>query len=386
MTVQWMTRLLERRTMAPDTTQRIARLTPLAEVVARIAALVMPVEPREVGVATAAGRILAADVTVPPHPAAALALRDGFAVSADLTTDAGAYAPLPLPHATRIDAGEFMPTHADAVAPLDAVALRGSQAQIMAPVTAGEGLLPLGADTSSAPFLQAGVCLNRVRIAALSALGINRVLVREPRLRLLRARGGRDAIIDAAAALVARAIAAAGGNALTDEAADAAPLAEAVKDEDSDAFVVIGGTGGGRNDTSVRALAEVGRVVAHGIALSPGETSALGSAGTRPVLLLPGRLDAALAAWVTLGAHILQRLSARTEEAPSINAKLARKVASTLGLAELVPVRLNQREAEPLGSGYLPLHMLSRADGWILVAADREGYPAGSEVVVRFWP
>ena len=50
--------------MTADTTQRFARLTPLAEVEARIDALVAPVAPRAVGIATALGHVLAADVTV----------------------------------------------------------------------------------------------------------------------------------------------------------------------------------------------------------------------------------------------------------------------------------------------------------------------------------
>ena len=73
-------------------------------------------------------------------------------------------------------------------------------------------------------------------------------------------------------------------------------------------------------------------------------------------------------------------------EPPAVSARLTRKVASNLGLAELIPVRLRDGEAEPLGSGYLPLRTIARADGWMLVAADREGYPAGTPVMVRPWP
>ncbi len=370
------------------TTQRIARLTPLDEVLARIDALVEPVEPREVAMAAASGRVLAADVIVPSHPQVPLALRDGWAVSSDLTTDASSYAPAPLRVAIRIDAGEPMPAGADAVAPLDIVAMRGSGAEIIAQVGQGEGMLPAGADAvPSSVFLQAGKCLSRVQIAALTAAGISHALVREPRLRVVRARPGRDPFIDATAALVARAIAAEGGAALIDQAEpEDAPLAEALKDEAADAVVVIGGTGGGRNDASVHTLAGLGRVEVHGIALSPGETAAFGLVGTQPVLLLPGRLDAALAVWLLLGARVLARLSASTEEPIALSAKLARKVASSLGFAELIPVRLRDGNAEPLGSGYLPLHALAQSDGWMLVAADREGYPAGTEVMVRPWP
>jgi molybdopterin biosynthesis enzyme len=64
-------------------------------------------------------------------------------------------------------------------------------------------------------------------------------------------------------------------------------------------IVAIGGTGSGRNDESVRTLARAGTVQFHGIGITPGETTALGFVGARPVLLLPGRIDAALAGWLT---------------------------------------------------------------------------------------
>src|SRR5712691_4542332 len=121
--------------MEPAAPQRIARLTPLVEVLARIDAAVKPVAPRSIAPSAALGCILAEPVVVAaPLPAAALALRDGWAVASDLTTDAGAYAPAPLPAATRIDVGQPLPPQTDAVAPLDAVTLRKGAAQALAPV------------------------------------------------------------------------------------------------------------------------------------------------------------------------------------------------------------------------------------------------------------
>ena len=130
----------------PDTPQRIARLTPLSDVLGRIDALVAPVGPRELGTGAAAGRVLASDVSVPRRPPGPRALRDGWAVSAELTTDASSYAPVPLPAATRIDVGEAMPAGTDAVAPLDVVVARGGRTEIIAPVAVGDGVLPAGAD------------------------------------------------------------------------------------------------------------------------------------------------------------------------------------------------------------------------------------------------
>jgi len=64
------------------TPQRIVRLTPLDDVLARIDALVKPVEARATASLTdALGRTLADDIVIAaPIPPAALALRDGWAV------------------------------------------------------------------------------------------------------------------------------------------------------------------------------------------------------------------------------------------------------------------------------------------------------------------
>jgi molybdopterin biosynthesis enzyme len=109
-------------------------------------------------------------------------------------------------------------------------------------------------------------------------------------------------------------------------------------------------------------------------------------AGQRPVLLVPGRLDAALAVWLTLGRHLVARLTGGFDDLQGTLALLTRKHASPLGLAEVVPVHQSGDQTEPIASGYWPMQALARANGWILVPSDSEGYPAGAEVVVRALP
>jgi molybdopterin molybdotransferase len=369
----------------PDRRQRIARLTPLVDVLARLDALVKPVTPRTADLAAARGRTLAGDVVIhAPVPATARALRDGWAVSSDLITDAGAYAPAPLPSVVWVDVGEPLPGDADAVAPLDAVAIRDGAAQALAPVGPGEGALPTGADVASGTtLLPTGRRLGGIELALLAAAGVAEVRVRAPRLRLVRAASGSDAVIDAALGCIADAIGSQGG-----VAAIAAQhgLANALADTSVDAIVVVGGTGTGKNDTTVQTLASMGELIVHGIGLLPGETTAFGAVGARPVLALPGRLDAALAAWHVLGRVMLARLSGSLEAPPMRTAKLTHKVSSSVGLSELVPVRCEGASATPIASGYVPLAALAQANGWIFIPPDSEGYPAQSEVVIRPWP
>jgi molybdopterin molybdotransferase len=369
-----------------ESLQLIARLTPLAEVLAAIDMDVKPVTPRTLDVAMAAGRTLAVDALAPARPSAALALLDGWALCADMTLGAGGYTPALLGHPpTRIETGQPLPPDTDSVAPFDAVKVTDGRAEALVTVNPGDGVLPAGGDCDPAiPLRHAGERLNITDLAVFTAAGLSRISVREPRLRVLPLRG--SAIVSAAARLIAGDIERRGGAARLDDAGR--DFNGVLASESADAIIVIGGTGSGRNDTGVQTLAREGRVVVHGIALTPGETAALGFVGPRPVLLLPGRIDAALAVWLTVGRHMLEQLAAAKLKAyePVESLTLARKVSSTVGLSELVPVRRSADQAEPLASKYLPLSSLTRSDGWIQVPAESEGYPAGAQVQVRPWP
>ncbi len=366
--------------------QTIAKLTPLVDILLTVDGEVKPVTPRTIDVFAATGRTLAADALAPSRPTSALALLDGWALSADETLGAGGHAPSPLVRTpSRIEAGQALPAGTDSVAPIDAVKVIDGRAEALLAINPGEGVLAAGTDSDSAiPLRRAGERLRSTDLAAFSAAGIARITVREPRVRVLPVRD--SGIISAAGRLVAADIERRGGAARLDESGRGLDVAMAA--ESADAIVAIGGTGSGRNDSSVQTLAREGRLAVHGLALTPGETSAFGFVGVRPVLLLPGRLDAALSTWLVVGRRMLDRLAAAksSENELTETLVLTRKVSSTVGLAEVVPVRRNGGEAEPTSIKYLSLSSLTRSDGWILVPADSEGYSAGSSVQVRPWP
>jgi molybdopterin biosynthesis enzyme len=252
-------------------------------------------------------------------------------------------------------------------------------------MTPGDGVLLPGTDAGAGEVLwRTGHHLRMCDIAVLRALGISGVRVRKPRIRIARARQSGDDIADAIVDWMIGVMTADGGEPLTatPDAGTEALLAA----DDVDAVVIIGGTGSGARDNSVRALRQAGTVDAHGIAVSPGETAAFGTAGSRPVLLIPGRLDAAVAVWLLIGRPLLARLSGGAEGVPSCQSVLTAKVASTVGLIELILVRRTGNGVAPLASKYLPLATLAHADGWIVIPAASEGLAPGATVAVRPLP
>lgn len=369
-----------------ESSQRLSRLAPLPEALARVDALARPVEPCVVELIAAAGRVLAADVMVEaPVPATAIALRDGWAVRADLVVDAGPYAPQPLtPKPCFVEIGAPLPRGTDAVLAPDAVAMAGGTAEALASAFAGEGVLAAGADAEPGRALRrAGERVSDLDLALLRAAGVPRLCVREPRLHVVTANARIDAVDDTVALIIARAIERAGGIApVTRLALDGERLDQALAVK-ADATIVIGGTGMGRGDASVRTLARVGRVDIHGIGLVPGGSAAIGSVGARPVLVVPGRLDAALAVWLVVGRRLLARLSGYAREEPGVPVRLARKIVSAVGLAEVVPVARGADGVEPVAAGVFPLQALARAEGWVLVTPESEGFAAGSIVEMR---
>lgn len=360
-------------------TQHIGRLTPLADMLGAIAST-GPAQSRDIATAEALGCVLASDVIAKGEiPNTDTALRDGWAVNSEATRDAGPYSPMPMdPPPQRIDAFAPLPAGTDAVAPSDAVTIVGRHLQITAPVPPGEGVVPRSGDAAkNGLLLKAGTRLRASDIAVLMLARIEKLSTRVPRIRIVNTKPG---LLEPVVQFVANAAKAAGAKVIIEPDGN---LEDAFRDTNSDAIIGIGGTGSGRKDRSVIALSRAGKLHCHGVALAPGDTSAFGHVDGRPVLLLPGRFDAAVASWLVLGVSLITRLTGEFPREIVRPAKLTRKIASPVGIAEFVPLRVDDEGATPLGSTFLSLQHLAAADAWMLVPAESEGYPAGTTIALR---
>jgi molybdopterin molybdotransferase len=160
---------------------------------------------------------------------------------------------------------------------------------------------------------------------------------------------------------------------------------EALRSTNGDVVLVSGGSSVGLEDHAPRVLGELGELSVHGVALRPASPTGLGFIEGRPVFLLPGNPVSCLCAYDLFAARAVRSLGGRDPEMPyrRVRLPLARKIASVVGRVDYVRVLVNGGQVEPLAvSGASILSSTTRADGFVLVPADSEGYGGGEAVEV----
>ncbi len=340
-------------------TQRLpASLTPLDVALAALRRDVTPVARERTDEAKRAAVEMPELKSWPAHDIAA---SDGWALRASDLVGASSYTPVPLARApVWVEGGDNIPDGCDCVLDDESVDLSGPIAQVLAEAIPGQGVRRKGG-----PIADARRVVDAWRPSDLSA--------HRPRVRVVNVPGG-----SITAKLIANGLYEAGVAFVEAAARDAASIGKQLDSSACDLLVIVGGSGIGRTDASLVALAERGGVIAHGLALQPGRTAAVGRMGDKPVVVIPGAPDQALAVWWAVVLPVLDRLADRERETLSL--PLARKIASSVGLAEIV---LLERQADawmPLATGDLPLETVARADAWLLVPGGSEGYAAGTPV------
>lgn len=171
-----------------------------------------------------------------------------------------------------------------------------------------------------------------------------------------------------------------------DEAQIADAILAAVKE--CDLLIVIAGSSAGRDDHTAALVDRLGNLAVHGVAVRPGHPVVLGAIDSTPVLGAPGYPVSASLTFDIFAAPLLAELEGvSTARRPVARARVARKLASAIGMDDWVRVRLGRvggsLVASPLPRGAGVLTSLVRADGILIVPADVEGHHAGEEVDVE---
>jgi molybdopterin molybdotransferase len=364
----------------PSTQRLPVSLTPLDAALAALLDGLEPVAPSDLPLAEALGCIAAGMPAFPAIPKHDVAVADGWALRAHDLVGASSYSPLALAAAPMwVEAGDAMPQGCDCVVDSDLVESSGPMFQVSAEALPGQGVRRAGGDIAegSSP-VTAGIQISALDLLLARAAGMDRFSIRRPRLCIVNvaAKSGNNATTQ----LMAESARVAGASVTVVESGrDAASIAGAFDAHPCDLLVSIGGTGVGRTDAAPQALASRDALLAHGIALQPGRTTAIGKLGSIPVIALPGAPDQALAAWWTLALPVLDRLSQR-QPRRTRRLPLKRKIASGVGVAEIVLLEQVDETWMPLAIGDLSLDHLGRADAWLVIPGSSEGFAADTPV------
>jgi molybdopterin molybdotransferase len=373
-----------------------------------------------ISIVDAHGRVLAEDVRAAIDvPAFARAAMDGYALHGAETDGAGDYNPLPfrlvgesLPGrpfagevvagtAARIMTGAPLPAGADAVLPAEFARESEAQVEVLAAVSPGKNVGARGEDVVAGETIaQSGRRLRPQDTGLLASAGLSRVpVVRAPRVRIIvtgnelvppGAPRGPDQIVDSnslmLAGLVARDGAVVESSSLLHDEREA--IARLLTAPGADVIIVSGGSSVGAEDHAPSLLAELGTLAIHGVAMRPSSPSGMGTVGAALVFLLPGNPVSCLCAYDFFAGRALRRLGGRRPDWPYLSraCEVGRKIVSAVGRVDYTRVQLVEGKIEPLAtSGASILSSTTRADGFIVVPAELEGYPPGARVTTFFY-
>src|SRR5215212_3232620 len=372
--------VVHHRRMIP--TQRLpGSLTTLNAALAALLQHLEPVAPIAPPLGEALGCVAADILPLKPHPSRDIAATDGWALRARDLVGASSYSPLPL--ATLpvwVEAGEPMPDGCDCVLDANALDQTGAPVQALAEAIPGQGVRRAGGEIAAAGIVIAsGRRVRPLDLLIARAAGLQKLNVRRPRLRVVNIPPNSGEKVTAQ--LISENARAAGAAVVCVEAhgRDVASVTNAADAGACDLLITVGGSGVGRTDATIAALAKCGEVIAHGIALQPGRTAAVARVGNVPAIALPGAPDQALAAWWTLALPALDRLS-RLSPRQVVTLPLLRKIASSVGIAEVILLQRAEAGWMPTAVGDMSLDAIAQADAWLAVPGASEGFAAGMAV------
>lgn len=359
-----------------------ARLTPLDVALRLLLEGVNPVEPIDAWLADSVGGIAAEVAPLrTAHPVFSIAVADGWAMRSRDVTGASSYSPLPLSvPPVWVEAGDRLPEHCDCVVDADLIEQTGSIFQILAEATPGHGIRRAGNDIAAGRLvIESGRQVNAFDSLVLRAVELDRIPVRSPRVCIIDVISTDGSTASSQFAMGFAKAAGARVFGVQTKGRDAASISAEVGECACDLLITVGGTGVGRTDATIEALTTQGTILAHGLALQPGRTAAVARVGATPVIAAPGAPEQALAVCLMLMNPALDRLTGRSPRRQIVR-PLARKISSSIGVAEIVLLEAQDDKWMPIAAGQFSLDAIVRSEAWLAVPGDSEGYPAGTAV------
>lgn len=373
-----------------------------------------------VSLAGSLGRVVAFDVTATDAlPGFRRATVDGFAVRAADTYGASEGLPSYLwlagsvgmgaaptlavtPGAcVAVPTGAVIPEGADSVVMIEYTAeTMPGTIEVTRPVAPGAGLVRADEDVAAgAVLVRAGRPLRASELGLLAAAGITSVDVHgRPKVAIIStgdevvppstSKLAPGQVRDATASALIGLTIEAGGDPVTagilPDDRDALELALREALGYADLVVISAGSSVGARDETAGAVAALGTIRYHGLAIKPGKPTLLAECNGVPVVGLPGNPLSALVVFRMIGTPLMWRLAGCETPPPEPNtrARLSRDVPSAAGRLDVVQVAVSEGVAEPIFGPSALLSVLARADGYIVVPEPATGIDGGTDVEV----
>ncbi|MCK4970903.1 MAG: molybdenum cofactor biosynthesis protein [Thermoplasmata archaeon] len=396
-------------------------LVSLEEALERVLSRVGPVDRTEtIPIDEALDRVLAKDIKatmdVPGFERSAM---DGYAVRAEDTYGATDMEPLMLRPVGTVHAGEvpsgtvgegecmyvatgaMRPEGADSVVMVEYTEEvdGGTMTMIRRAVHPGENVSRRDADIMEGTVpLRAGARLGASRIGTAAALGILELQVyARPvvaiagtgnEVRPLGAELGPGHVYDINTHTISAAVRSLGGTALVlglvrdshkslTEALDKAL-------EMADIAVFTGGSSVGERDLLVDVFGERGEVLFHGVQVKPGKPVLAADCGGKLALGLPGYPTSCLSSGMLFLEPVMAKMGRRSQATPvAVDARLSRRVVSTIGRTHFLTVRLEDGTAHPAFKESGAITSMAEADGYVIIPSNVDLIDQGEQVEVH---
>ena len=349
---------------------------------------------------------------------------DGYAVLSSDTIGASESMPAMLSHAGTIlmgskdthaiqkgscmytPTGARIPSGSDAVCMIEYAESLGDMVLIQSPVARGENVLTQGEDfTHDTVVLHPGTLISEREMGVLAASGCAEVSVfKRPVIGIISTGDeivpvqevpSGSSIRDVNSYVCAGAVSAWGGTPkmygiVMDEKTTLRAILQKATTE-CDLVLVSGGSSKGERDVCAEVIAELGEVLVHGIALSPGKPTIIGTIHKVPIVGLPGHPASAYIVLLALVRAMIYQLTGREAEKAEKNqnktqAVLAVPIHSARGREDYVRVIVDEEGlVRPVYGKSGLLNTLISSTGYIRIPAEKEGYHAGEAVEVYPW-
>ncbi len=334
-------------------------------------------------------------------PEVHLAAMDGIAVESKDTRGANEQHPVTLKHAVRVNTGNVVPPHYDAVIMIEDVHIDHERYTIRKAAPPWQHVRPAGEDIGESEMaLPSRHQIRPSDLGALAAYGITEVPVLTLRIGLiptgseLVSHGNLPApgqVVESNTVMAEAMLAALGARCtrypmVKDDPVQIRKVLQRSVEE-NDLVIISAGSSAGTKDFTADVIADLGEVLIHGVAIKPGKPAIIGRINKKPVLGMPGYSLSALTVLREIVTPLVHQFGLPVPSFGSMEACFTVSVSKDIGNDEFVLCSLgrvgDRWVLSPLSRGAGVQMSAVRSNAYLKMPAGVEGYEAGTRVTAN---